>query len=244
MLGDIHWHLGEWTRARDLVEQAVALFHTIDTAWLSAYPLLQLGRLCVSEGRWEEAARHLEESRSIARRSQDLQALRHGQAFQAELDLLEGRPGAALSRMQPLLDRPGQQEEDVTLYLWLVAWAQLELGDSAETIAEESVSRATRQHLRIALAPALRIQGMALSRQCRWDEAERVFDRAIALSTDMAHPYAEANALYEAGLMYARKEEPERARAPLERALAIFRRLGAQPYVERAERVLAQLGGP
>lgn len=87
----------------------------------------------------------------------------------------------------------------------------------------------------------LRVQGMILARQVRWDEAKHAVEEAISLARVMPYPYAEGRALYEYGLMYGQHGEPEQARERLEQALAIFGRLGAKKDVERAEQAVAAL---
>lgn len=53
--------------------------------------------------------------------------------------------------------------------------------------------------------------------------------------------YLEGRILLQLSDAYRKRGEPDRARERLEEALAIFRRLGAQPDIERAERALAML---
>jgi tetratricopeptide (TPR) repeat protein len=145
--------------------------------------------------------------------------------------------------LEPLLDRPGQQEREVTLLLPVLAWAYLETGAAAkaEALLAQGIERATAQHMRLALPDMLRLRGMALRCQGRQVEAECSFQDALALARGMSYPYAEARILHEDGIMQAWKREAQQARDRFEEALAIFRRLGARPYIERTERDLAAL---
>jgi hypothetical protein len=59
----------------------------------------------------------------------------------------------------------------------------------------------------------------------------------------MPYPYGEARARFEWGRMLAQDGGAEQARHLLDEALAIFQRLGAQPYIAWAERLLRPLGG-
>ncbi|HVA92203.1 MAG TPA: tetratricopeptide repeat protein, partial [Chloroflexota bacterium] len=43
---------GNWPEARHYFEQSVAICRRIELSWVSAWSLLDLGRLCVHEGRW------------------------------------------------------------------------------------------------------------------------------------------------------------------------------------------------
>jgi tetratricopeptide (TPR) repeat protein len=243
-LAKLLWLLGEWDHARTHLDQALGIVRSLGTSWYSAYPLLYLGQLCLAEGAWEQASHYLEESIPIAQRSGDLRAQRIAQALLGERDLLEGRPSAVLARLEPLLDRPGLEEHDVTGLLPLLAWTHLELGadQPAQEIAAMAIDRADRQHCRVYLVDALRVQGMVLIRHGQWEEAQRSLEAAASLARSMPYPYAEAHALCEYGVLHAKKGEPQRARGRLEEALAIFRRLGARKDLERTEQLLTTLG--
>jgi tetratricopeptide (TPR) repeat protein len=126
----------------------------------------------------------------------------------------------------------------------VLAEAYLDLGDvaRAEELVLQRVQRFRAQNHRRALALWLRMLGMVLGQQHRWEEAERVFTEAVSLAHAMPYPYAEGRSLYEYGLLHVRRGEPEQARARLEEALAVFRQLGARPYIERTECVLYDVG--
>jgi len=87
----------------------------------------------------------------------------------------------------------------------------------------------------------LRVQGMVLSGQERWDEAEAVFNEGVSLAHDMPYPYAEARILFEHGVMRFKMSKSQRARSRLTEALAIFQRPGARTYIELAKRALGAL---
>jgi hypothetical protein len=71
---------------------------------------------------------------------------------------------------------------------------------------------------------------MVLARQHRWQEAECAFEEAVSVARSVRYPYAEARALYEWGLMYVSRMEPDQGRNQLEKAARIFRGLGSRPY--------------
>jgi tetratricopeptide (TPR) repeat protein len=171
-----------------------------------------------------------------------MQALRWASTLLAELDLLQGRPCVARERLLPLLDRPGLQELDVTFLLPRFAWAQLVLDEAAQARARaaEAVERARRQHYYLALADALRVQGVAMDGTGDQEGAAKAFEQAVVLCRAMPYPYAEALALYEWGMMERRRGDRERGQQRLEEAMAIFRPLGARPYVERTEQALTR----
>ncbi|MBV9280060.1 MAG: tetratricopeptide repeat protein [Chloroflexi bacterium] len=239
---------GDWEEARTQADRGMDLMRSAGDRG-QVFPLIQLGELALWEGDWEEASRLLEECIAVAAPQNDLQILRSAHGVLARRDLLEGHPGAALGRLEPLLDRPGLEEHDVTSLLPTLAWAHLARGagqedlQRAEGLAAEAVRRATAQQNRLALAEALRVQGMVLARQGQWEKAERSFGEAVSLAGSMPYPYAEAWALYEWGMMHAARGDREKARNRLREALEFFRRLGARKDVERTEHALERLAG-
>ena len=82
---------------------------------------------------------------------------------------------------------------------------------------------------------------MLLAEQRRWSEAEGAFGRAISLATNIPYPYSEARSLHESGQMFVRLGRLERAKRQLSEALAMYKHLGARPYVERTEQALQEI---
>ena len=238
-LGEILIYLGEWEGAQLHLEQAAEMLRPLGSSWYAAYPPLILGRLRLWQGEWEEASRLLGETVAIAGLGEDRQALEQAQLGLAEIDLLEGRPEAALARLEPLAS-----DEDATLPLLLPVLALVHLDlrehDRAAEMAAEAVRLATEQHDRLRLVDALWVQGMVLARQERWDEARRVLDEGLELARLMPYPYAEARILYQDSMVHLQQGEPEQARARLEEALTTFQRLGAKKDVERTEEMLGR----
>jgi tetratricopeptide (TPR) repeat protein len=238
--------LGNWHKAHQDLERAVAVGRRVGMSWAVMYPLLYLGRLYLAEGVTDAASECLEEGMAMAERSQDLQVLRFGRAVLAERDLLDGDAEQARARLVPLLDRPGMEEWWVTLMLPHLARAHLDLGDlaAAEAAVVQAVVRARAVHHRIALADALRVQALVAQRQGRWRDAASALDETIAMCQAIPYPYAETKALYAYGQLHADRGEPQQARGKYEAALAICERLGEglyRPYIERA---LARLVTP
>jgi tetratricopeptide (TPR) repeat protein len=241
--GNVEFVLGAWGRARRDFEQASSIVRPLGVYWIAALPPFALGELSLAEGKWETASRSLEESLALAERSSDSETLRMVQAALAERDLLEGRPEAARARLDPHLDRPGQQEAGVTALLPLLAWAYLDLSNQAQAqaVVSQAIARAEEEPNRPTLVNALRVLALAAIQQDRWQEAEGALEQALAITRAMPYPYAEAKALYVSGLLHTQKGEPEQARERLEAALAIQKRLGERMYAEHVEQTLAAM---
>ncbi len=234
--------LGEWKRARPDFERAATLVGSTGQFWYATYPPHGLGLLCLAEGRQEEAAHYLKEALTLAERNHDMQALCWVQGSLAEWDLLAGRPEAARGRLAPLLDVPGLMVSYSKESLALLAWAYLELGevDQAQALLVQVLSTARQARMGPTLVQALRVQALVLSKQERWEEAERALEEALALCRGMATPYAEAKTLYAAGLVSHNKREFEPARQRFEGALEICTLLGERLYARHIEQLLGQ----
>ena len=236
------FYRGDWMGARAHLRRAEAVGRATPS-WCAPYPLMGLGQLSLAEGAWEAATGYLEESLIPAEAAGDVQALRYAQSLLAERDLLDGRPEAVITRLSPLLDRPGLEEVSVTEILPLLAWARLELGDhdAAWEIVQQSVARARARRYRLILVDALRVQGLVALRQKWWLEAARALDEALSIAESIPYPYGRARALHIYGLLHVEIGEPEPARERLEEALAILQRLGARRDSARVEQALSGL---
>jgi tetratricopeptide (TPR) repeat protein/transcriptional regulator with XRE-family HTH domain len=231
---------GNWGQARRTLERVEPFPER--RAELNCAPQLELGRLCLAEGSWEQAARYLEECSAIARHISNLVQERVVQSYLAERDLLEGRAAKAQARLLPLLDREeGVQEREVTIYvLPVLAWTYLELGDTeqAERTIAEALQRARAADYRLALVGALRVRALAALRQGDADSAATALEEGLALARAMPYPHGEGRLLQVYGEMHLQSGEREAACERLEDALAIFRRLGARADAAQVERDL------
>jgi len=223
-----HFLLGNWDRAEHLLRRADESARSIGGPGVSGQVQLALGSLCVARGNWEEADRRLTEAAEIAP-DRELEQL--AQIWMAEKDLAQGRPEAAAVRLEPYLGRA------IPELLPVLARAFLEMKDveKAEALAAQAFGRAASRRRRAELAEALWVQGMVRAGQGRTEEATRLLEGGLSLARSMPYPYLEARILYHWGTMQVEQGERQQAREKLERALLLFRRLGAEPYVERLE---------
>lgn len=235
--------VGDWSQARTDLEQAEAMVRAIGTSWASSYPLLGLGLLHLAEGQRDLATHYLEEAGELAQRAGDLQGHRWTQIGLAERDILEGHPTLARDRLEPLGDRSERQESLVTVFLPLLAWAYIEIGDTtrASEIVEAALTRAKMQGMRPAYVDALRSKAILATHQSQWDVAERALDEALALVTTMRYPYGHARVLHDYGMLHVARGSAEQARERLETALSILKSLGERLYAERIEHALSSL---
>lgn len=246
-LSEVLFYLGDWERALSHAERAVELARSSSSGLAASYyqyadVFRRLGIMRAALGEWEDATPYLEESIALAGKIPYPEAMRSGQGAVAERDLMQGRPGAALARLEPLVERSNPEELGILRLLPYLAWAYLESGneDRAGEVVLAGTERAKAQGNRLALVELSRVRGMVLARQRRWDEAERAFEEAVSVARSIRYPYAEARSLYEWGSMQAGRPKAERRR--LEEAAGIFRRLGSRPYLELAQKALVGPG--
>jgi tetratricopeptide (TPR) repeat protein len=242
---DRFWR-GEWDNAERLFKRSLATYQELGAVSDVMIPLYGLGALRMAAGDWEEGARMLEEHTAIAHETGDLRWIHAVQALLAERDLLEGRPDQGRARLERFLDLPGTSPTAIGAVLPTLAWACLQTGDTArgEEIAARATAQARAEHDQRNLVEALRVQGLVMSRQERWSEAEQCFGEALSLVERMPYPYARGRVLYDYGLMCRDQGELTKARELLTAALAVFRRLGARPHSERTERALLSTPAP
>lgn len=147
------------------------------------------------------------------------------------------------ARLEPLLDRAGQQELDATRLLWLLAWAALEQGvpEQAQALVQACLARCGPATLHRIQLEALRVQGMLATRQSHWEVAATALEEALALARAMPAPYAEAKALFACGQLAHAQGHLVQARERYQAARAILDRLGELPYRDQVKRALAAL---
>lgn len=241
--GSPAFNLGDWKQARTDFEAGLVLMRQLSASWASAWPPLLLGQLCLAEGQRVQAEELLQEAIALAKRNKDLEAQRWAHGTLAERDLLEGSPETALVRLEPLLDRPGQQEIDVCALLPLLARAYADLGrvEEAEAVSGQAVARASAAGMLPTVASALHARAMVAHRRSRWQQALNDLEQAIELSRAMQHPYGEAKILYALGVLQTQQKDYNTARRSLAEAHDILGRLGERLYAERVQVALVDL---
>ncbi len=234
---------GDWADTRAALDEAAALLRADARSWYAPYIPGYRALLDLVMGDRVGAAAAVAQAEALLAGSSNLQARRTATAVAAELDLLAERPGAAATRLAPLLDQAGLEESDVTELLPILARAQLEQGRVAEAEAtvRRALVRARREGMRPALAEALRVQALIALRQKHWAEAAHSLEEGLELARTIPYPYAEARLLYLDGLLHVAQGEHGLARAQLTASQTLVRRLGAREEAARVDQALASL---
>jgi tetratricopeptide (TPR) repeat protein len=240
---ELAYYIGDWSRARTAIERALEVVRAYDLGAVVPETQCYLAQLYLVAGEQEQAEALGAGPLAIVREKHDLVSLRYAYSMIAERDLLAGHAQAVRTYLEPLLDRPGLEEDLVLFVLPQYAWALLALGEEAEAEARavQSCERARAWHYHLFLVDGLRVLALVRIRQERWEETRALLEEAIALCRAMPYPYAEAKAHYVYGQVHAAKGEPEQAREKYRAALAICDRLGEGLYRPHIEHALEQV---
>jgi tetratricopeptide (TPR) repeat protein len=237
-LSDLLVAHGRWAEASSEAEQAEAQSRSLGPRPGGSYPLLSLGRILLLRGERDEGLLCVHEALAMAMQYEHLPGITRAHETLAWQEVRAGRPEEAIARLEPIVER--RRAAGRPWYPTVYAWALLELGN------EERAADALRGARQLANAstsrtglPPLLLQSAKLGvRQGRLDDAMRHLEEGLAIAQEIGLPYQEALLQEEYGRMHAARGEREQARARLENALAIFRRLGALTDVGRVGETL------
>jgi tetratricopeptide (TPR) repeat protein len=238
LLVTMEFLVGDWVAARRHAERVIAIADRVPReGWRMAMGITCLGKIALYQGSVVEGERHLLD---VLARRDDPELASDAAAGLADHDLFAGRAEAALSRVASF-PRSGSLRD--LHHLDVLARAHLALGNASEA---EAILTAwilqCRDGDRARYIDALWSLGTVQAAGERWAEADASFSEAVALAREMPYPFAGARALYHWGLGFGHRHRGDEARERLNEALAIFRRLGATPYVGRAEQALTDIG--
>ncbi|MFQ6043127.1 MAG: tetratricopeptide repeat protein [Candidatus Poribacteria bacterium] len=91
------------------------------------------------------------------------------------------------------------------------------------------------------IAEAYKFLACVLSRQQKWDDAQRLFKRSIEVNDNVGNLLGIAETRYEYGIMYINKNDKEKAKQQLTLALSIFDKLSARVDAQKVKTELAKL---
>lgn len=229
---------GDWPAARAHLTRAAELLRgrqatrSIAVAELAGYRLLIEG----TEGAYRALLDLADESE---RKNHVTQFLRT-QLWLARWELLEANPQSARARMESALAHPAFEGQYRSLFRWTLARALIDLGEveDAAIMAKDQLDAARWVRDR---ADWLLITGIIRGRQSRWSEAVVAFDDALGGAERSGNRFVVALILHEYGLVHVSRGAGDAARGYLERALAFFSTMGAQPYIRAVGAALSDL---
>ena len=225
--------MGRLAEANVHGEESVSRAQAMDPLWHSAYASLELARIRVMEGRWEESQALLEEGIRIANSHHDSQCASLYREISAERALLRDQPAEVLELIA------GIPEDALDIWgLWTAAAACIAVGDSAQ--AENIVERMI--HVGGWVAPdGYRLRGVLAARRGAWHQAVTDLDHAADIARGQGYGPGEGRAVHDLGIVLAAGGDRDRGRERLDSALRLFQEMGAHAYADRTKRAITGL---
>lgn len=164
------------------------------------------------------------------------------------LELSLGRPDEAHRHLGPVVqyvDAEGIAEPGVLRFVFDDVEALIALGLPAD--AEATLARVERESVRLdrasGLAASARCRGLLAASAGDVEGASAAFEAALAAHDRVPMPFERARTLLALGVAHRRAKRKRAAREALDEALAVFERLGAPLWAERARAELGRIGG-
>ncbi|MFC7303178.1 cyclophane-containing RiPP biosynthesis TPR protein HaaT [Streptomyces monticola] len=246
-LGVVHGLMGDYAQAAQHQRDAYAIYRDLDDRVHQAYALTELGvvqRLTGDfEGSREGLSLALEHYTELGDRFGQANSIRHLGA----LDRLKGNLPRAVEQLDEALEvyralgsRGGEAAALGELGAARGSAGEVEVGIEA---FENSLSIYRELGDRCGEAEVLNHWGDLLRSTGRQDEGRTQFEAALHLARDIRSPLEEARALDGLGRCGQAIDGPSRAEPILREALAIYRRIGAEPAAAEIERLLTAQPG-
>jgi DNA-binding CsgD family transcriptional regulator len=163
------------------------------------------------------------------------------------LELSLGDPSAALAYLgrsyelrSGFMLEPAQRLELGDFLEALVAAGELGRADEVIATWQERTQKLDRAS---TLAILARSQGLLLAARGDFESAFASFDEALREHARTEEPFQHARTLLALGATQRRAKQRAAARATLEEALAVFERLGAPLWADKARAALGRIGG-
>lgn len=238
--------VGEWNRAQDALERALALASEIDERGAKIPTILDsLGELRTLRGELDEARQLLE--RAVALATENGNKWYAGQALRTlgrcHLQMNDGANALgfgqqALTFAEQIGDRHAVIESHLLLAEAKLACGKLqECAVELQAVTNEVTDSATDMSF---AGEAQRLSGMLAVAQQDTALAAQHFARSVSIFDLLGDRYRSARAHYQLGLTYAHTQT-ERAAEHLGRAVHTFREVGARLDLERAQEALSAL---
>jgi transcriptional regulator with XRE-family HTH domain/tetratricopeptide (TPR) repeat protein len=223
-----HYVRGDWRRGRELLRKPLdgALTASPSPSLVRLTPLIT--RTLIWAGDWQVARPYLEtclrEARSMGIDNIEQAAL----LDLAELDLLEGCPQVAITRVESMNAIEAGWDLGALLFSTLAgAYVELEEREPAQRYAQRALAEARRTGSWVNGLRALEICGVVEARWGNPRRARALFDEGVQRARAMPFPYAEARLLYACSRLDDQEGDRALGETRAAAALEIFTALGA-----------------
>jgi DNA-binding CsgD family transcriptional regulator len=239
---------GDLVLAAKRADEGYALTEQTGQATLGAY-LLALRALTHAAAGEERPARELaEHALAVADRTSGRPAEHFALAALGLLEVSLGRAAETATVLGPLVAfvrREGIREPGTARVVPDYVEALVGLGelDTAAEVLDWYADNAEQLGRPSPLAAAARCRGLIHAERGDLETALAELERAVELSGQVPNPLEHGRALLAHGAVHRRARHKRAARESLEAALAVFEKVGAQIWAERARAELSRVGG-
>nr|WP_245969368.1 tetratricopeptide repeat protein [Calidithermus roseus] len=234
-LGVLLWRQGNYTTARPLMEESLALRRAHGDLEGIANALQNLGNLTTHLGDFASARTYQDENLSIRRRLGEKSNLADALFSRGNLALVEGKLSEAKSLYLESLAAYTEVGDALGLPFVVVNLAEVARlrGDypAAQTLGEDAMRRAEQLGDRLRLANALQSLGLTARDQGQLDEAEAKLQQSLAIYRELGHGLKIGFVSSELGTVMLQKGRLAAARQLLEEGLRTHNSLGLKPGV-------------
>jgi DNA-binding CsgD family transcriptional regulator/tetratricopeptide (TPR) repeat protein len=248
-LSEAQYRAGDWDTAISEAEIGIAL--ALDLDHVRTLPLLHAVAAAplANRGEFAAAAAHVERALATADQVGDMQTMLWARTAAARLGRASGDAAAVHAAVEPLAragDLDGVNEPGIAAWRCHYAWALAELGRpvDAAAVLDGAAQRATDRRLPVEQLAAsagradLALRGGDIDLAVRLvADAAREHYRAVTW-----HPFERATFDLTHGITARRAGERREAADALRRALQVFTRLRARPWLAQAESELDRCG--
>jgi DNA-binding CsgD family transcriptional regulator len=248
LLGLLEWRAGNWDLGARHADDSLALRAQFGREGSQPISELPAAMIAAHQGRIDDARERSERALSLAEADGVRIAQSGHRCVLGFIELSRGDPASALQYLLPaweIRDRVRLLEPGWRLELADTLEALIEVGELEDAerrlIPWEERSRALDRAW--ALATTARYRALLLAAHGDFAGAQLSFERALAEHARSQDPFQHARTLLAFGATKRRAKQRGAARVTLEQALAVFERLGAPLWADKARAELQRIGG-
>lgn len=248
LLSLLEWRAGNWELGAGHVADSLALRAQFGREGSQPISELPAAMIAAHQGRIDDARERSERALSLAKADGVRIAQSGHRCVLGFIELSRGDAAGALEYLEPaweIRDRvrllePGWRLELADTLEALIAVGRL---DEAEQKLIPWEERSLALDRSWALAITARCRALILAARGDLAGAQASFERALVEHARTQDPFLHARTLLAFGVTQRRAKQRGAARVTLEQALAIFERLGAPLWAEKARAELQRIGG-